>query len=372
MTYTDILSQLISFDTTTAKDTLDAVHWVRHYLENAGMTVRLIYNAPYTRASVVATFAGNPTDKNVIFCGHMDVVPASPNTWETDPFVMTEKDGLLFGRGVADMKGGIAVLLSLVPEFIKRRKNFTIILTHNEEIAGTGITEVLNDAAVQKILSQTRGCLVLEPTLSRVVLGHKTATSGSVTLKGKPAHSSNPKLAVNALAHAVELYNIFYGLAARLSDEQDADFEVPYSVADILILNGGTAVNVIPDSASFTYTCRFISEEAETLFLAAFKQRARAYVEQIAGLSVHFGEALHLPALEMAQDDNFVQDVLTVFPFAPHKKVSFATEAGHFSKLGIPTVVCGPGNIEQAHQDNEFIDPSQLAFFYEKLNRWYR
>ncbi len=370
MTYIEILSKLVSFDTTTANDTLEAVNWVRHYLDTYGVPARLVYNETKTRASLVADFVGTPDKESVIFCGHMDVVPATTDAWDTNPFVMAEKDGRLFGRGTADMKGGIAVLLSLIPDLVARKKNFIIILTHNEEVAGNGIEEVLNDPQTQPLLQKATGCMVLEPTLSQIILGHKTATSRTIEIKGKPAHSSNPGLAVNALFHAVEIYKLFYDLAATHNTVRDTDFEIPYSVADILLMKGGTAVNIIPDSANLTYTCRFISEASETHFLTELENRVNAYTAGVSGLSVHFGNAIHLPALETVESADFVQKALSCFTFGAYKKVSFATEAGHFSLRGIPAIVCGPGNIEQAHQNNEFIEISQLDSFYEKLNHF--
>ena len=365
----DILSQLISFDTTTSNDTLEAVFWVKRYLKNYGLNVRLIYNPSKTRASLVASFIRNTTDKSVIFCGHLDVVPVNQKNWQTNPFALTKKQDKLFGRGASDMKGGIAVILSLVPTLIQQQKNFIIILTHNEETTGTGIQEVLNDSYVRSFLHNVAGCIVAEPTNSCLVLGHKTATAGTITLTGKPAHSSHPDLAVNALFHAVEIYKNFYFLASRLSQQTDNDFEIPHSVADILIFNAGTAVNVIPAEASLTYSCRFISEQAEQTFLAELEKDIYTYANQIKGLSVHFDNHLHIPALETTQNNLFVQKLLSVFAFGPYKKVSFGTEAGYFSLLGIPTVVCGPGNIEQAHQDNEFITEEQLYYYYNQLKQ---
>ncbi len=369
MTYIDILTKLVAFDTTTAKDTLEAVNWVEQYLKTCGMSVCLIYNKLKTRASLVASFIGNSKDEKLIFCGHLDVVPATNEGWDTNPFKLTLKSDLLFGRGTSDMKGGIAVMLSLVPTFVKRKKNFVIILTHDEEVAGNGIKEVLSDAQTLDLIKDARGCMVLEPTLSNIILGHKTATSVSLEIKGKSAHSSNPKAAINALFYAVEIYKFFYELTAQLDKKQDDDFDIPYSVADVLILKGGEAINVIPDSASITYTCRFISEKTELVFLQKLEKKIGEYVKRISGLSVRFYDKLHLPALETDIKSDFVQKASKYFTFAKNKKVSFATEAGYFSLLGIPTIVCGPGDIAQAHQNNEFVELNQLTYFYEKLDK---
>ncbi len=370
MTYIDILAKLIAFDTTTSKDTLEAVTWVEQYLKTCGMSVCLVYNQHKTRASLIASFEGNSTDKNLIFSGHLDVVPAINKAWNTNPFMLTQKNDLLFGRGTSDMKGGIAVMLSLVPVLIQRKKNFTIILTHDEEVTINGIKEVLADTTTLELIKHAKGCMVLEPTLSNIILGHKTASSASLEIKGKPAHSSNPKLSVNALFYAVEIYKIFYELTAQLDKTQDNDFDIPYSVADVLILKGGEAINVMPDTASLTYTCRFISEKAEQIFLDELERRINDYVNKIDGLTVTYNNKIHLPALETDEKSDFVQKATACFAFAKNKKVSFATEAGYFSSLGIPTIVCGPGDIAQAHQNNEFIELKQLACFYEKLNKF--
>ena len=363
----DILSKLVSFDTTTSNDTLEAVLWIKQYLEHYGVDVRFVYNPSQTRASLVASFKGNNIDKSTVFCGHLDVVPADKNVWETDPFTLTKIDAKLYGRGTTDMKGGIAVLLSLVPIFVQRQKNFIIILTHNEETTSDGICEVLNDSIVQGLLEGVKGCIVMEPTNSCIVLGHKTATAGTITIKGKPAHSSNPALAVNALFHAVEIYKRFCSLASSLTQQKDSDFEIPYSVADILIFNAGTAINVIPSEATLSYSCRFLSENAEKIFLSQLEQMVCSYVDSIDGLSVSFSNEIHLPALETPSNDSFIQELSQFFSFAQYKKVSFGTEAGHFSLLGIPTVVCGPGSIEKAHQDDEFITEEQLSFYQQQL-----
>lgn len=367
----NILSKLVSFDTTTINDTLDAVLWIKEYLENYGLDARLIYNPSMTRASLIASFSGDNTVKNTIFCGHLDVVPADKNAWETNPFTLTQKDNKLYGRGTADMKGGIAVLLSLVPSFVQQKKNFTIILTHDEETTGNGIREVLNTPDIQTFLKKARGCIVMEPTHSCLVLGHKTVTDGMITIKGKPAHSSNPKLAVNALFYAVEIYKKFYSLANNLIHETDRDFQIPYSVADILMFNAGHAINVMPSKACLAYSCRFISEKLEQEFLSNLKKEIHFYIDKIEGLSVNIDNESHLPALETSTNNPFVQELSKIFTFAQYKKVSFGTEAGHFSLLGIPTVVCGPGSIENAHQDNEFITEEQLLYYAKQLNRFF-
>ncbi len=369
MTYIDILSKLISFDTTTSIDTLDAVYWVKDYLEKCGMRVHLVYNPAKTRASLVGAYTGNLSDKQIVFCGHLDVVPADMEQWLTNPFELTEKNGVLYGRGTADMKGGIAVLLSLVPTFIERNKNFAVVLTHNEEIAGDSIQEVLNDTESQRILTGAKGCIVMEPTLSRIVLGHKSATCGSIAVKGKSAHSSNPTLGVNALAHAIAIYNLFYTVANPFKKRSDDAYEVPHAVADILVLKSGTAINIIPDFATFTYSCRFLSEKTERVFLNEMEKAIVDYVDGIDGLSVEFGHKMHLPALENSENDSFVQEALTCFSFAAYKKVSYATEAGHMAQFGISTIVCGPGNIDNAHQHNEYVTRDQLSDYYTRLDK---
>lgn len=360
MNYLEILKNLVEID--TSSPTLQAVQWVQNYLSDYGIDSDLIYNKEKNVASLVATI-GNKSAPGIIFSGHLDVVPASDG-WQTPPFQLCEKNGFLYGRGTTDMKGAIAVALSLVPLMKQSGKTFHFVLTGDEETVCGCVQDVLEKYTFQNTL----GCVVMEATECKIVIGHKTINGGMINVFGKAAHSSQPAAGVNALTHAVHLHQKFYELAERMN-ETDTLYKMPKAVAEITMCQAGTADNVIPDKSQMSYNVRCLNKEQQEAFLTRFTQYAANYVKNIEGLSVSITSFCDVPGFNMAPDHPFVQTVLKIADLAQPPKVSYATEGGYFAKEKIPVVIWGPGTILVAHQANENIAISQLELFYTQLKK---
>ncbi|MCL2338687.1 MAG: M20/M25/M40 family metallo-hydrolase [Proteobacteria bacterium] len=349
----DILQQLIEIDTTTARDTVDAAAYVRDRIVRAGGDAHLAYNPGKTRAGVVGII-GDPRQPGVVFSGHLDVVPA-----DAGMFRVRHVGSRLYGRGTCDMKGAIATLLSLLPEMAASGKTFRFAFTHDEETGGSGINDVLAAAD----LKNASGCIVMEPTENRIVLGQKTSTHGEIHITGRAAHSSNPENGVDAIKHAVRIYEIFTEKLCPFQSRADPAFTVPHSVATICRFSAGTAQNIIADFAKLEYSARFLNNESEQKFFANLDAAIAEYAQTIDGLSVKSFRPAHLPAFDTPNDAPFVAGLAAFAETAKIPKVSYGTEAGHYAAMGIPTVVLGPGSIDQAHTADEFVEIGQLETF---------
>ncbi len=354
-----ILSDLVNIDTHTDKDTFDAVNWVQQYLLSYGVESKLVYNPAKTRASIYANIG--KVDKAIILNGHLDTVPANSDNWQYNPFSLTEKNGLYIGRGVCDMKGSIAAALSLVPYFIKQQANIGFVLTHDEEKTGRGCIEVLNDRDVKASLDKAAGVVVMEATDRKLIARHKNVGSVSLTMNGKAAHSSNPVLGVDSIFYLVQAANIFYSTLDEYK-EVDSSFEVPTSTGIISKVQGGQAVNVVADSAMLKSSVRFMTDKARDVFLNVYCNRIKQLQREIPGLTVEIKRSAGLPALNMIS-----KDFTNSLPFPHAKNASYYTEAGRFCEYGIPAVIFGPGNIAQAHADDEFIFVKELESFISDL-----
>lgn len=358
----EILEKLIAIDTTTANDTLAAAEFVRDFLMERGVSSRLIYNAAKSRAGLIATI-GDPDNSGIILSGHLDTVPADKNDWSTDPWVLARKGGRLYGRGTTDMKGAIATALSLASAMVESGKTFHIVLTHDEECGSSGIDEILDDEDAKKVLARAVGCIVMEPTCGKIVIGQKTVAHGTIEVGGVAAHSANPLLGVNALWHAHKIYEIFYEVLRGFQNETDDMFTVPNAVCDICQMTAGRAVNIIPDRAEMRYTARFLEQGAQEEFFKSLDRAMKEYAKGVDGLDVRNIRGNAMPGFNTDANDAFVRRLLSFAPLADAPKVSYGTEAGCFAELGIPTVVLGPGNIAQAHTKDEFIEIEELENF---------
>ncbi len=358
MTYIDILKNLIEID--SSMPTLAAIEWVQKYLADLGIKSSIIYNHKKDTASLVATI-GNPQVPGIVFSGHLDVVPAGSD-WKTPPFQLTQKEGFFYGRGTSDMKGAVAVALSLVPHMIQSGKTFHLAFTGDEETTCECITDILK----QYDFKNVSGCIVMEATGCRIIIGHKTINAGSIEITGRAAHSSQPELGVNALSHAFVIHKIFYELAAKMQ-ECDFQYKTPFAVAEITTCTAGTADNVIPEWAKMCYNVRCLNEEQQNNFVHSLHQAIAEYTAGVPGLKTRVTSFCDIPGFNLSEQHPFVQRLLTLTTLSAPPKVSYATEAGYFGQAGIPVVIWGPGDIAQAHQVDEFISAEQLQTYERQL-----
>ncbi|MCL2018076.1 MAG: M20/M25/M40 family metallo-hydrolase [Alphaproteobacteria bacterium] len=357
-----ILDQLISIDTTTTHDTMEAVNFVQTVLHNSGVDTRIIMSENGARASIVATI-GNPSTPGIIFSGHLDTVAAEKDEWSVPPHKLTLSGSRAYGRGTTDMKGAIAVLLAHVDILKSSGRTFHIALTHDEESKVHAIGRVL-DAGFGH---PPAGCIVMEPTGLSTVVAHKGVYLCRICVTGKTAHSAQPELGVDASEYIVKIYEKLQSEFKNRSAgyARDTGFSPDRSTMNIGTLNAGDAVNKIPGTAELTCALRYIPDDDIRGFNESIMQFCYELDHKIKDKDKSCGIVLKTEINIESFSANTESDFIKMFP-GNHTKASFGTEAGFFEKRGINTVVFGPGNISQAHIKDEFIEILEL----EKFGKW--
>ena len=361
----DILASLVAFDTTSAKTNIPMAEWVRDYLARHGIAATLIPAADGIHVSLFATLgdAGKP---GIGLSGHMDVVPVTGQPWDTDPFRVVEHDGRLYGRGTADMKGFVACVLAMVPEFAARRlaTPLHIVLSYNEEVGCIGVRDIITEFG--RTLPKPSMVLVGEPTSMQVVDAHKGGYRFRTTITGKDAHTAKPQLGVNAIFVAGQLMAELQQLEARQKARHiDPRFDPPYSSVAVMLIEGGIATNIIPPNCSFFWGVRALPGFDGLTLGAEFDRFAQTEVLP-AMRAVHPEASIvteltsALPAFSTASDGRAASFALQIAGQNETFAVSYGTEASQFQLADIPSVIIGPGDISQAHRPNEFIEIAEL------------
>lgn len=363
-----LLRDLIAFDTTSRNSNLDLIHYVRDYLAALGVESRLVFDDTGTKANLYATIG--PTDRGgVCLSGHTDVVPVDDQDWSSDPFTLTERDGKLYGRGTADMKGFVAAALAMAPQFLESNLATPIhyAFSYDEELGCIGVRGLLDQLAGMAV--KPRLCIVGEPTRMRVIVGHKGKLSLRCRVHGHACHSSLAPEGVNAVEYAAEVVAYLRRMGRRFAQEGpfDYDYDVPHSTVHTGVMSGGTARNIVPSDASFEFEFRHLANHPVAPMLAEVQDFAHKTLEPEmravrpdAGFS--WEPLSDSPALDTPPDLEEVTLVKRLAEQNGHGKVAFGTEGAFFtSVVGIPAVVCGPGDIEQAHKPDEFVELSELA-----------
>ncbi len=365
-----MIERLITFDTTSRDSNLGLIEWARDHLENLGARTRLTYDATGAKANLFATL-GEGSKPGMILSGHTDTVPVDGQEWKTDPFMPTIVDGRLYARGSADMKGFLGVALHRAPVFLDAinagRLDAPIhySLSYDEEIGCIGVRGLLAD--LEAIGLVAAGCIVGEPTSMQPIIAHKGTHRFRCHVHGREAHSSYTTHGVNAIEYAAKLVVFIRDLADRLAatEVRDFGFNVPYSTLSTGVIHGGIAANVIPKECKVQFDMRTLpSASAEALYAEitdyARKLEADMKKEDAAGRIEMTWES-STDGLAASENDAIVQLARKLSRHDETGKVSYGTEAGLFQQIGIPTVICGPGDIAQAHGPDEFVALEQLA-----------
>ena len=363
----EILSSLVAFDTTSRNSNLAIIDWIEGFLAPLGFSCERIYDATGAKANLFATI-GPASVPGIILSGHTDVVPVDSQTWTSDPFALRVVDGRAYGRGTCDMKGYLAVCLAAAEtlEAASLRKPVHLAFSYDEEVGcvgARGMVEWLRDSPLQP-----EACFVGEPTQMGVVVGHKSKRSVRVRVRGKTCHSSLAPLGVNAAEYAARLVAEIARMREWLATDgpQDPLYDVPYSTPHVGVLRGGTALNIVPDEAEIVFEIRTIGADDP----AALVDRGIAYardeleprmraVDPDSGIDFDvFGAVV---GLDTPPGDPVVTLAKSLAGRNDHSKVAFGTEGGLFQTIaGVPTVVIGPGSIDQAHKADEWIALSEL------------
>ncbi len=370
-----MIDRLIAFDTTSRNSNLELIHYVRDYLADLGVTANLVHDAEGGKANLYATLG--PTDRpGIALSGHTDVVPIDNQDWTRDPWQVSEHDGRLFGRGTCDMKSFIAVALAHAPRFLEAGLQTPVHLcfSYDEEVGCKGVPSLLDFLAGQPV--KPAMCVVGEPTDMKVVTGHKGKRSVCCHVRGKEAHSSLAPYGVNAVNAAARVVGHLADMAARKAEEGpfDPDFDVPYTTVHTGTIEGGTQLNIVPGHCRFEFEFRYLPQDDPDALLGEVKRFAEESVapamreiDPATGFS--WEELSSFPGLDLAPGAEVVELAKALSGGNDTGKVAFGTEAGLFDQRGIPTVVCGPGSIDQAHKPDEFVTLEQVALCERFMDR---
>ncbi len=362
----EFIETLVAFDTTSRETNLPLIEYVRDYLEGFGIACELTYDDDRRKANVFATIG--PADvPGIVLSGHTDVVPVDGQDWHSDPFVVREADGRLFGRGTADMKSFIAVVLAMVPDMLRRslRAPVHLSFSYDEEVGCLGVHRLLEQVARRPV--KPYACIVGEPTGMQVINAHKGKKSARCMVRGKAAHSSLTDQGVNAVEVAGELIAYLRRMSQRLRDEgpHNHGFQPSYTTVHTGVVSGGTALNIVPEACEFEFEIRNLPEQdPEALFSELCEYAERQLLPEMHAVDAQTGidwdPLPSYPALACDEDSDIVRLVKRVSRSNVVGAVSFGTEAGVFQEVGIPALICGPGSIEQAHKPDEFIAIAQV------------
>ncbi|MFW5680964.1 MAG: acetylornithine deacetylase [Pseudomonadota bacterium] len=374
-----MLERLVGFDTVSHNSNLPLMQGIEAWFAEYGVAARRVYDASGTKANLFATIGPNRPD-GIVLSGHVDVVPVEGQPWTTDPFRLTERDGRLIGRGVTDMKGFDAVVLAKVPEMVRANleRPIHIALSYDEEIGCVGVRTLLDELTREGF--RAAGVIVGEPSSMQVIRGHKGKHSLEVTVTGTEAHSALAPSAVNAVEYAARLITFIADRARRLEAEGpfDPDFDVAHSTLHVGTCHGGTALNIVPNHCTLLFELRHLMSQDPRPILAEIEAFARNELEPrmhalAAGTGILFRTMTTAPGFDIAADHPFTQLVAGLAGHGIAGKVPFGTEGGLFAAaLDCPVVVCGPGDIAQAHKPDEWIDPAQLAACEAMIDRLIR
>lgn len=361
-----LLARLIGYDTVSRNSNLALIDFVANHLSGLGVRTTVRHNADGTKANLFATI-GPECDGGLVLAGHSDVVPVDGQDWSTDPFTAVTRDGRVYGRGACDMKGFIAVSLAFLSQIAGTPpgRPVHLALTYDEEVGCFGAAELSRQLA--SLPYRPAICIVGEPTSMKVVNGHKGKLSLDCTVSGTEGHSAHNDRGVNAVEIAAEIVVRLRAMQERLHTAPlDIRFDPPFTTIHTGLIAGGVARNIVPRNCRFEIEIRNLpGQDPESL-----KREIEAYAETRLVAEMHrispdtgirFDTQSHIPALAPDSEGELVRRALALSGANRSSVVSFATEAGLYQGAGIPAIVCGPGDIQQAHRPDEYVPLAQLA-----------
>ncbi len=358
--------RLVRFDTRSAQSNLALIDCIADHLRSLQVPVRLTYDEDRRKANLFATL-GEGKPAGTVLSGHTDTVPWDGQAWTVDPLSAELLDGRLYGRGSADMKAYIGLVVAHTKSWLEADlpESMHYAFSYDEEVGGFGVQHLLADLRDAGI--RPKICLVGEPTDMVPALAHKGVHRWRCHVRGKAAHSSLTPMAVNAVEAAARLVTHITGIADELRDTEprQAGFDVPYSTAAVCRFEGGIADNVIPEDCRVHYEFRDLPGSDAAALQARVETYARSLEPAMKAVDpssgFRFEQFASMPAFKAAADEPAVRLALKLANTRQTTLVAFGTEAGLFQRAGISTVVCGPGSINQAHQADEFVSLEQLA-----------
>ncbi len=359
-----MLSKLISFNTESLRGNLPLIHFVKNFLEDHKVDSVIVYNNEKTKGAIYCTI-GNPSIEGIVFSAHTDTVPAQNSEWSNDPFKLSIVDNKYYGRGTSDMKGFISILLALVPWFQKSlfKKPIHIALSYDEEVGCLGVAPLISE--MKKNIAKPLLVMVGEPTKLEIIDRHKSCHTFETEFFGKKAHSCNPNWGCNSIYYLSEFVNYISQLQDTLMEQgSDNNFDPPYSTLNVGMVIGGEAHNIVPDWSKLTWNVRYLPKIDDQGSIVNLVEKKLSHLQKI--MQAEFQEAKIIN-----------RNISNIYPLVPQKGlenidfvkhriksgqsgVSYGTDGGFFSYEGWPTIVCGPGSIEQAHQPDEYIKVNDI------------
>ncbi|WP_339853750.1 acetylornithine deacetylase [Roseovarius nubinhibens] len=366
MNSAEILDRLIGFDTVSRNPNIDLMRFIQGLLAEVGVEAELISDSDGKKANLLATI-GPRDGRGVMLSGHTDVVPVDGQDWTKPAFRLTQEDGKYFGRGTADMKGFVACALAAGLKAAKRELKTPLHLafSYDEEIGCQGVRsmiDLLRDAPVRPAM-----CIVGEPTSLTVATGHKGKIALKARCVGREGHSALAPLAMNALHLGCDLVSVLREVQDDLRERgaQDGDYDVSYTTVHAAKMQGGVALNIVPNLCEVDFEIRNLAQDDPQKILAGIRDRAEEIVARVRDhapeASIEISENFSYPGLDTPGTAEVVGFVKSLTGGNATCKVAFGTEGGLFSQeLSIPTVVCGPGSMMQGHKPDEFVEVSQI------------
>lgn len=364
------VERLVSIDTTSRLPNLGLIETVRDALRARGIEATLTHDPRGGWANLFATVPAHDgaTNGGIVLSGHTDVVPVDGQQWDSDPFAPVLRDGKLFGRGTCDMKGFIGAALALLPEMQATRlaKPIHFALSYDEEIGCAGAPLMIADLHERGV--KPDGCIVGEPTSMRPIIAHKGINTYACCVRGHAAHSSLTPKGLNAIEYAARLICHIRDIAERFRAEGPFDelYDVPFSTAQTSTIVGGNAINTVPAECRFEFEFRNLPTlDPEAIFARIEHYAHTTLLPQMQrehpNAAIEFAKIAAAPGLDASEQAAITQLVRALTADQSKRKVAYGTEAGLFARAGVPSIVCGPGNIEQAHKPNEYVELDQLV-----------
>lgn len=368
----EILAALLAFDTTSRESNLSLIGWIENFLVGRGLSAQRIVNVSGSKANLYARL-GPAGEGGVMLSGHTDVVPVDGQHWTLPPFALTERDSRYYGRGSADMKGFLACVLASLDAFLAAplRMPLHLAFSYDEEVGCLGVRSMIDwlNATDEKPAM----CIIGEPTEMQPVYGHKGKVAMRCQVKGRACHSAYAPAGVNAIEYAAKLITHLSESAVQLAGQQDARFDPPYSTLQTGVINGGSALNIVPQDCQFDFEIRYLPD---TCVLGVIEETQRFAQQQLlpamqrvaAESQIRFQPLSQYPGLLTDPQSQFAQWLAQWSGSNSFSTVAFGTEGGLFDEAGIATLICGPGSMEQGHKPDEFIEIAQIDRCMEMLN----
>jgi acetylornithine deacetylase len=372
----ELLARLVSFPSVSRESNLDIIDWIEGYLASHGVSATRVYNADGTKANLYANI-GPAVAGGVVLSGHTDVVPVDGQDWATDPFVVTEKDGKLFGRGTCDMKGFNALALAAVPLALKAglKRPLQLAFSYDEEVGCLGAPSMI--AEMRQTMPPAAAVIVGEPSMMRPVSGHKGGTGFTVHVRGFEVHSSLLHTGVNAIMHGAKLIEWANEQNAKnmalTPGPLAAEFDPPYTTVHVGTISGGTAHNITAKDCWFGVDFRCVPGEDMGAWKAAFLARVAEVEAEMQAIHPETGIdtaiRFYVPPLRPEPNGAAEGLVRSITGDNGHQVVSYGTEAGQFQAEDYSAIICGPGDIAQAHQPDEYITIAQFEAGEQFMHR---